>query len=133
MSVSAFGSDFLQDSGINNLANLEEYTPNLKITPGQSTRSTSFKIRGIGSVGSNSGIDPSVGIFLDGVYQGRAGMSISDLIDVDGVETVLVEQPEHDPVNLLLPQRRRRAHQFSLDAAQPLHPRAPADPCQYSP
>ena len=88
MSVSAFSSDFLQDSGINGLAGLDEYTPNLKITPGQSTRATSFKIRGIGSAGSNSGIDPSVGIFLDGVYQGRAGMSISDLVDVERVEVL---------------------------------------------
>ncbi len=86
MSVSAFGSDFLQDSGINDLSNLEEYTPNLKITPGPNARATSFRIRGIGSAGTNSGIDPSVGIFLDGIYQGRAGMSISDLVDVERVE-----------------------------------------------
>ena len=86
MSVSAFTSDFLQDSGINTLAGLEQYTPNLKITPGPDTRTTSIRIRGIGSTGSNSGIDPSVGIFIDGVYQGRAGMSISDLVDVERVE-----------------------------------------------
>jgi iron complex outermembrane receptor protein len=86
MSVSAFGSDFLQDSGINDLTSLEEYTPNLKITPGPSARATSYRIRGIGSAGTNSGIDPSVGIFLDGIYQGRAGMSIADLVDVERVE-----------------------------------------------
>jgi iron complex outermembrane receptor protein len=88
MSVSAFGSEFLLDSGISDLTNLDEYTPNLKITPGPSTRATSFRIRGIGSAGTNSGIDPSVGIFLDGVYQGRAGMSISDLVDVERVEVL---------------------------------------------
>jgi len=88
MSVSAFGSDFLQDSGITDLTNLDEYTPNLKITPGTNARGTSFRIRGIGSVGANSGIDPSVGIFLDGVYQGRAGMSIGDLVDVERVEVL---------------------------------------------
>lgn len=86
MSVSAFTGDFLQDSGINTLAGLEQYTPNLKITKGPDTRTTSFRIRGIGSTGSNSGIDPSVGIFIDGIYQGRAGMSISDLVDVERVE-----------------------------------------------
>ena len=80
MSVSAFSSDFLQDSGINDLTSLEEYTPNLKITPGPSARATSYRIRGIGSAGTNSGIDPSVGIFLDGIYQGRAGMSIAERI-----------------------------------------------------
>ncbi|MGL4563794.1 MAG: TonB-dependent receptor, partial [Halioglobus sp.] len=35
---------------------------------------------------TNVGIDPSVGMFIDGVYQGRAGMSIGDLIDIERVE-----------------------------------------------
>lgn len=86
MSVSAFTGEFFQDAGVNGLSGLEQYTPNLKITPGADSRSTSIRIRGIGSVGTNSGIDPSVGIFIDGIYQGRAGMSISDLVDVQRVE-----------------------------------------------
>ncbi|MEM1110818.1 MAG: TonB-dependent receptor [Pseudomonadota bacterium] len=86
MSVSAFGNDFIQDVGVNNIQALEQYTPNLTITPGTDSRGTSIRIRGIGSVGTNSGIDPSVGVFIDSVYQGRAGMSVSDLIDVERVE-----------------------------------------------
>ena len=60
--------------------------PALKITQGTDSRSTSIRIRGIGSVGTNVGIDPSVGMFIDGVYQGRAGMSVADLIDIERVE-----------------------------------------------
>ncbi len=86
MSVTAFGSEFFKDSGVTNLTGLEQYTPSLKITPGTDSNSTSIRIRGIGSVGTNAGIDPSVGIFIDGVYQGRAGMSIGDLIDIERVE-----------------------------------------------
>jgi iron complex outermembrane recepter protein len=88
MSVSAFNSEFFADSGINELTGLEQYTPNLKITQGTDSRSVSIRIRGIGSLGTNSGIDPSVGLFLDGVYQGRAGMSISDLVDTERVEVL---------------------------------------------
>ena len=88
MSVSAFTSDFFDDTGVKNLAALEQYTPSLKITPGTDSRSTSVRIRGIGSVGTNVGIDPSVGIFIDGVYQGRAGMSISNLIDIERIEVL---------------------------------------------
>lgn len=88
MSVSAFTSEFFKNSGVNDLAGLEQYTPSLKITPGTDSRSTSIRIRGIGSVGTNVGIDPSVGMFIDGVYQGRAGMSIGDLIDVERVEVL---------------------------------------------
>jgi len=86
MSVTAFTSEFFKNAGVTNLAGLEQYTPSLKITPGTDSNSTSIRIRGIGSVGTNVGIDPSVGMFIDGVYQGRAGMSIGDLIDIQRVE-----------------------------------------------
>ncbi len=86
MSVSAFTGDFLQDTGVNQLAELEQYTPSLKITKSTHSASTQIRIRGIGSVGTNSGIDPSVGVFIDGIYQGRAGMSLSDLVDVERIE-----------------------------------------------
>jgi len=86
MSVTAFTSEFFKDAGVTNLTGLEQYTPSLKITPGTDSNSTSIRIRGIGSVGTNAGIDPSVGIFIDGVYQGRAGMSIGDLIDIERIE-----------------------------------------------
>lgn len=88
MSVSAFDSDFIKNTGANSLGDLENYTPSLKIQTGTDSRSTSIRIRGIGSVGTNSGIDPSVGLFIDGVYQGRAGMSISDLIDIERIEVL---------------------------------------------
>tara|TARA_R110002049_G_scaffold153573_1_gene317849 strand:- start:2109 stop:4556 length:2448 start_codon:yes stop_codon:yes gene_type:complete len=86
MSVTAFTSDFFKDSGVTNLAELDQYTPSLKITQGTDASSQSIRIRGIGSVGTNAGIDPSVGMFIDGVYQGRAGMSIGDLMDIQRVE-----------------------------------------------
>ncbi len=76
MSVTAFTGQFFKDSGVTNLAGLEQYTPSLKITEGTDSNSTSIRIRGIGSVGTNVGIDPSVELFIDGVYQGCAGMSI---------------------------------------------------------
>ena len=86
MSVTAFSSDFFQDTGVNQLSDLEQYTPNFSVSASTDSRSTMIRIRGIGSVGTNTGVDPSVGVFIDGIYQGRAGMSISDLVDVQRVE-----------------------------------------------
>lgn len=88
MSVTAFSGDFFKETGTTNFSEIQNYTPNLQILTGGDSRSTSVRIRGIGSVGSNSGIDPSVGIFVDGVYQGRAGMTISDLFDIQQVEVL---------------------------------------------
>jgi len=88
ISLSAFDKDFIEDVGIKGLTELEDYTPSLSIKTGTGSRATAIRIRGIGSPGSNSGIDPSVGTFIDGVYQGRAGMSLVDLVDIDRVEVL---------------------------------------------
>lgn len=88
ISVAAFTDEFLKKSGTHNLNQLEQYTPSLKIAPVTDSRSTSIRIRGIGSIGSNAGIDPSVGLFIDGVYQGRAGMSVADFMDTQRVEVL---------------------------------------------
>ncbi len=88
ISVAAFTDEFFKNSGTKELTQLDQYTPNLKISPVTDSRSTSIRIRGIGSIGTNAGIDPSVGVFIDGVYQGRAGMSVGDLMDIQRVEVL---------------------------------------------
>jgi iron complex outermembrane receptor protein len=88
VSVAALDSGFLADSGTTEFSQIQQYVPNLVINPVTDTRGTTIRIRGIGSTGTNSGIDPSVGVFIDGVYQGRAGMSVADLLDVERVEVL---------------------------------------------
>lgn len=88
LSIAAFNDSFFEDAGVTDFKTLENYAASLKITPGTSSRETSIRIRGIGSTGANSGIDPSVGVFIDNVYQGRAGMSLSDFIDIERVEVL---------------------------------------------
>jgi len=88
LSVTALTGKFIEDAGLTDFKRIEQFTPNLQILPVTDTRSTSIRIRGIGSVGSNAGIDPSVGVFIDGVYQGRAGMSVQDLLDIERIEVL---------------------------------------------
>ena len=58
LSVTALGGQTLRDAGVTTFSELQEFVPNLEIIPVTDTRSTSIRIRGIGSVGSNAGIDP---------------------------------------------------------------------------
>jgi len=88
ISMTALGGETLRDAGVTTFNEIQNFVPNLEIIPVTDTRSTSIRIRGIGSVGSNAGIDPSVGVFIDGVYQGRAGMSVGDLLDIERVEVL---------------------------------------------
>ncbi len=88
VSITALDASFLKDSGLTQFKEIQKFVPNLQIIGGTDTRSTSIRIRGIGSVGTNAGIDPSVGLFIDGIYQGRAGMSMNDLLDIERVEVL---------------------------------------------
>ncbi|ARN73443.1 TonB-dependent receptor [Oceanicoccus sagamiensis] len=88
MSIAAFNENFFKDAGITDFKDLENYAASLKIVSQSSSRDTSIRIRGIGSTGTNAGIDPSVGVFIDGIYQGRAGMSLGDFMDIERVEVL---------------------------------------------
>ena len=88
ISMAALDGGYLERAGVTDFSEIQKFVPNLSIEGGTDTRSTSVRIRGIGSVGTNAGIDPSVGLFIDGIYQGRAGMSMGDLLDIQAVEVL---------------------------------------------
>jgi iron complex outermembrane recepter protein len=89
IAVTAIGHETLQDAGVNNLIDLRQVTPNLRIGAGQSTTSgTSASIRGLGTGSDNPGFEAAVGIFIDGVYRARAGGAVADLADIERVEVL---------------------------------------------
>jgi len=89
ISVTALTNDFIQQTGSTSLLQLGRFVPNLSLNQVTDSRSTVIRIRGIGSASSNAGIDPAVGVFLDGIYQGRTGLASSlDLADVERVEVL---------------------------------------------
>jgi len=88
IAVSAFESDFLQDIGFEDIFDLENYTPGLYFNQSQSATQTTIILRGIGTSGNNAGFEPSVGIFIDGVYRSRTGAGIFDMPDLERVEVL---------------------------------------------
>ncbi|MEZ5568017.1 MAG: TonB-dependent receptor [Halioglobus sp.] len=87
MSVSAFTGQFFADSGVRELAGLDQYTPNLRIlrAPIPTPRPC---VSASAQWAPMWAVIPAWAIFIDGVYQGRAGMSISDLMDIERVEVL---------------------------------------------
>jgi iron complex outermembrane receptor protein len=88
MSITAVGAAFLSDTGVKDLTQLANYVPSFNINTANTSRNTSVMIRGIGSSGTNPGIEPDVGVFIDGVYQPQAGMVMGDLLDIQTVEVL---------------------------------------------
>jgi iron complex outermembrane receptor protein len=87
LSVQAQSGEDLQRAGITDTRMLEHVSPSVNFTSGQ-TRATSVSIRGIVSISNWSGIQPSVGVVVDGVPLARSIEFVSDLADIDRVEVL---------------------------------------------
>jgi iron complex outermembrane receptor protein len=86
--VTAVNAQQLQDAGVKDIKDLTVVTPGLTVTTTGSNTSTTARIRGIGTVGDNVGLESSVGVVIDGVYRPRNGVAFSDLGDMERIEVL---------------------------------------------
>ena len=70
------------------LIDLQTLVLSLKVGQLQSSANTNFVIRGFGNGANNAGIEPSVGVFIDGVYRSRSAAQIGDLPNITRVEVL---------------------------------------------
>ncbi len=88
VAVSVTTAETLQREEIRDLKDLQTVVPSLRVTQLQSSANTNFIIRGFGNGANNAGIEPSVGVFIDGVYRSRSAAQISDLPNVSRIEVL---------------------------------------------
>ncbi len=88
ISVSVVSGITVETAQIQDIADLQSVVPTLRVSQNQSSINTSYSIRGFGNGGNNPGIEPSVGVFIDGVYRSRAGSSISDFPNLERIEVL---------------------------------------------
>lgn len=87
LSISAYFSDDIESHKIRDFTSLAVAIPNVALDEIGSTRGTAnFSIRGLGVNSSIPSIDPTVGIFVDGVYIGLNSGIVFDLFDLDSIE-----------------------------------------------
>src|SRR4030095_9948739 len=67
ISIAAFSGDTLEKDNVVNLEGLTKVVPNLSVAKGAQTSYVRLAIRGIGAA-SNTTVEPSVAVFLDGAY-----------------------------------------------------------------
>ena len=88
IAVSVVGADVIEKAEIVDLGDLQSIVPSLRVGQLQSSANTNFVIRGFGNGANNAGIEPSVGVFIDGVYRSRSASQISDLPNIERVEVL---------------------------------------------
>src|SRR3954462_3693165 len=86
--VTAVGAKLLQDTGVKDIKDLTILTPGLTVTSTSSEASTTARIRGVGTVGDNPGLESSVGVVIDGVYRPRNGVGFGDLGQMERIEVL---------------------------------------------
>ncbi len=88
IAVSVVGEQTIEQAQIRDLNDLQSLVPSLRVNTNQNSAATTFTIRGFGNGANNPGIEPSVGVFIDGVYRSRSAAQIADLANVQRIEVL---------------------------------------------
>jgi len=88
LAVTVVNSRTLEQAQINDMIDLQGLVPSLRVTQLQTTGNTNFVIRGFGNGANNPGIEPSVGVFVDGVYRSRSASALADLPNLERIEVL---------------------------------------------
>ena len=90
IAVTVLSADALQSNGVTSVDQISLLTPGLKVDS-NAGRGYVF-LRGIGTDAVSIGADPSVGIYVDGVYQPRGNAALAGLWDTNQVEVLMGPQ-----------------------------------------
>ena len=120
IAITAISEQLLQDTGVRDIKDLQVLVPGLTVTSTQSEAITTARIRGIGTVGDNVGLESSVGIVIDGVYRPRNSVGFGDLGQLERIEvlkgpqgTVFGKNTSAGVINVIT---RRPSYQQSAEA-----------------
>jgi len=86
--VTVVSGQQLEDAGVRDVKDLQILTPGLNVTSSTSEAQTSIRIRGVGTIGDNPGLESSVGTSVDGVHRARSGVAFGDLGELERVEVL---------------------------------------------
>lgn len=87
IAVTALSEETIRNANMLNIDDIARHVPGFTVSSYNQVTPQPF-IRGVGSSPSDAGSDPSVGVFIDGVFAGRAGAFRADMFDMQRVEVL---------------------------------------------
>ena len=78
----------LEEANLNNLSTIVQQMPTVNFRTNASNKDSSLFIRGVGTISTSPGVEPTVSMVLDGVVTARAGQATLDLVEVDRIEVL---------------------------------------------
>lgn len=89
IAVTAATQEQLDKQGVVNVQNITQVSPSFSTSNAQiASGSVVLRIRGVGTTSNNIGFESAVGIFIDGAYQSRPGVALSEFVDIERVEVL---------------------------------------------
>ena len=88
IAVSVISADEVDKANIVDAFDLMQVVPSLDTRQYQSSKNAAFFIRGFGNGSNNNGVEPSVALFVDGVYRSKMQSRIGDLPMVERIEVL---------------------------------------------
>jgi len=89
LAVTAVSGRNLRYSGASDIRDLDQLAPSLLVSStGSEAGAAVARIRGVGTVGDNPGLESSVPVFIDGVYRSRVGIGLTELGPLERVEVL---------------------------------------------
>ncbi|MFT3755039.1 MAG: TonB-dependent receptor [Pseudoxanthomonas sp.] len=87
IALQVLGENVLRETAAENLGDLDSFVPGLEVNDNQPTQA-GFKLRGLSTGDFGIGTDPTVGVYIDGVYAGRGGGTVLPFLDVERIEVL---------------------------------------------
>ncbi|SEL14157.1 iron complex outermembrane recepter protein [Colwellia chukchiensis] len=89
IAITAFDASSIENMGIKDISNVNNLAPNTQVVvPIGSAYNVGVNIRGLGTNEPSLGVDPKVGIYVDGVYLARNSGAIFSIIDLERMEVL---------------------------------------------
>ncbi|RZA33266.1 MAG: TonB-dependent receptor [Lysobacteraceae bacterium] len=88
ITLTVLPEQLLQDTGVRDIKDMQLLVSGLSVTSTSSETQTTARIRGVGTVGDNPGLESSVGVVIDGVYRPRNGVGFGDLGEIERIEVL---------------------------------------------
>ncbi len=79
VAVSVLDGEQLERDNRNGVASIAQQVPSLNFRTGASNKDTSLFVRGVGTISTSPGVEPTVATVIDGVVYARPGQATLDL------------------------------------------------------
>lgn len=118
--ISVLNGGRLEQANIRKAQDLVQIVPALQFPQSENSLSVTARIRGIGTQGTNVGLEPSVGIIIDNVYRSRTAAGFGDLGQISMIEvargpqsTIIGHNTSAGVINVLTTKPNFRNHYWA--------------------